>query len=139
MRLRGAHHRHCNSKAFYMRNGAPVEVRIDGQIMVDTACFRKINPNYFGPAVIDLDHGFELSADYERIDYVSSDEASSEASSDNTLIVTSFELASETSPDQPAGGVVEQAGTTDEYLLICCPTVPGFSLKDKLWGKILPF
>ena len=29
------------------------------------------------------------------------------------------------------------AETTDKLLLICCPTVLGFSLKDKMWGKIL--
>ncbi len=137
MNLRSGHHRYCNGSAFYMRDGERVEVRIDGRIMVDAACFRKMNPNYFRPTVIDFDHGIDLSAYLEPFDYASSDEASSGASSDSASIATSFELASETSPDQPEGSVVEQAETTDEYLLICCPTVPGFSLKDKLWGKIL--
>jgi hypothetical protein len=27
----------------------------------------------------------------------------------------------------------------EDELLICCPTVPGFSLGDKLWGEILSF
>jgi len=32
---------------------------------------------------------------------------------------------------------MRQAEIIDELLLICYPTVPGFSLKDKMWGKIL--
>ncbi|PMD60205.1 P-loop containing nucleoside triphosphate hydrolase protein [Hyaloscypha bicolor E] len=109
MSLRGTYHRCYNGSAFYVRDGQQVEVRIDGRIMVDAACFRKMNPNYFRPT------------------------ASSEASSDDGSIVTSFDLASETSPDQCEGSVVGQAETTDEFLLICCPTVPGFSLRHKLW------
>jgi hypothetical protein len=104
--------------------------------MVNAAYFRKMNPNYFRPTVLDLDHRFDLSA-WDPLDYESSDEASSEASSDDGSISTSFDLVSPTSPDQPEGSVVGQAETTDELLLICCPTVPGFSLKDKMWGKIL--
>src|SRR5450432_3051885 len=132
MSLRGAHHRYCNGSAFYMRDGELVEVRIDCRIMVDAACFWKMNPNYFRPTVfIDLDHGYDLSAFLGLSWEVLSDEASSEASSDDASIATSFNLVSETPPDQPEGSVVEQAETTDECLLICCPTVLGFSLKDK--------
>jgi hypothetical protein len=137
MSLRGTHHRYCNGSAFYVRDGQQVEVRIDSRIMVDAAYFRKMNPNYFRPTVLDLDHRFDLSAYWDPLDYESSDEASSEASSDSGSITTSFDLASPTSPFQPEGSVVGQAETTDELLLICCPTVPGFSLKDKMWGKIL--
>jgi hypothetical protein len=103
-----------------------VEVRIDSRIMVDAAYFRKMNPNYFRPTVLDLDHD-------------SSNEASSEASSNDGSIATPFDLASETSPAEPEGSVVGQAETIDELLLIYCPIVPGFSLKDKIWGKILLF
>jgi hypothetical protein len=119
-----------------MRDGEPVEVHIDGRIMVDAACFRKMNPNYFKPTVIDFDHEFDFSTFFESFWDASSDEDSSEASSDDASSATSF--ASETSSDQPEGSVVGQAEITDEYLLICCPTVPGFSLKDKIRGKIFP-
>jgi hypothetical protein len=138
MNLRGAHYRYCNGSAFYMREGEPVEVYIDCRIMVNATCFRKMNPNYFRPTVvIDRDHGYDLSPFLELSWEVLSDGASSEASSDDALTVTSFDLASETAPDQSESSVVEQAETTDECLLIYCPTVPGFSLKDKMWGKIL--
>ncbi|XTI91278.1 hypothetical protein V2W45_1459734 [Cenococcum geophilum] len=107
MSLRGTHHRYCNGSAFYVRDGQQVEVRIDSRIMVDAAYFRKMNPNYFRPTVLDLDHRFDFSASWDPLDHESSDEASS--------------------------SVVGQAETTDELLLICCPTVLGFSLKDKMW------
>ena len=32
--------------------------------------------------------------------------------------------------------VVESAGMAHEYLLICCPTVLGFSFENYSWGKI---
>jgi hypothetical protein len=54
----------CNGKAFYIREGEPVQVRIDGRIMVDAAFFRKVNPNYFRPTVIDVDHAFDLHLAY---------------------------------------------------------------------------
>lgn len=80
MSLRGTHHRYCNGSAFYVRDGQQVEVRIDSRIMVDAAYFRKMNPNYFRPTVLDLDHRFDFSASWDPLDHESSDEASSEAS-----------------------------------------------------------
>lgn len=134
MSLMGANHCHCNGNAFYMRDGEPVEVRIDSRIMVDAVWFRKMNPNYFRSTAMDLDHGIDISAFMLPFEYGSSVETSSEASdtssADDASIATSFDIE---------GSVVEQAEMTDECLLLCCPTVPGFSLKDKLWGKILPF
>jgi hypothetical protein len=44
----------------------------------------------------------------------------------------SFDLASESPYNQPKGSIIKQAEMPDEYLLICCPIVPGFILKDKL-------
>jgi len=134
MSLMGANNCHCNGNAFYMRDGEPVEVRIDSRIMVDAVWFRKMNPNYFRSTAMDLDHGIDISAFMLPFEYGSSVETSSEASdtssADDASIATSFDIE---------GSVVEQAEMTDECLLLCCPTVPGFSLKDKLWGKILPF
>jgi hypothetical protein len=58
-----------------------------------------MNPHYFRPTVLDLDHRFDFSASWDSLDYESSDEASTEASSDDGSIATSFDLASPTSPD----------------------------------------
>ena len=97
MSLRGTHHRYCNGSAFYVRDGQQVEVRIDGRIMVDAAYFRKMNPNYFRPTVVDLDYRFDISAFLEPFWDTYSYEASNEACSDDVSTATSFDLASETS------------------------------------------
>jgi hypothetical protein len=102
--------------------------------MVNTACFRKINLNYFKQTVINLDffHRFDLLAYIKPFDYASSNKAFSKASFNNVLIIISFNLANKDPLNQPKGSVVKQAEMPHKYLLICCPTVLGFSLKDKL-------
>jgi hypothetical protein len=100
MNLRGAHHRYYNGSAFYIHEGEPVEVYINYRIMVNTACFRKINLNYFRPTVvINRDHGYNLLAFLKPSWEVLSNKASSEASSDDASITISFDLVSKTSPD----------------------------------------
>jgi hypothetical protein len=132
MRLRGTHHRQCNGKAFYKRDGELVEVHIDGRIMVDAAFFRKTNPNYFRSTALDFGDATDLFKYAVPLYDISVDNAS-ESSFGEASNVTSFELVGETPLNQ------EQAEIADENLIICCPTVPGFSFKDKLWGKILSF
>jgi hypothetical protein len=34
---------------------------------------------------------------------------------------------------------IEPIQLEDDELLICCPTVPGFSLNNKLWDEVLSF
>jgi len=87
--------------------------------MVDAAFFRKMNPNYFRPAVIDLDDAVDLWEASSFSNYTSPDDGSSDISSDKAL-----------------SDIVEPAHITEDDFLICCPTVPGFSFSDKLWGKI---
>jgi hypothetical protein len=141
--LIGSHHRHCRGAAFVVRDGEQIEVAVDSRIMVDAAFFRKMNPNYFRPMVIDLDGGFDF---WEGFTYcVSSDDSSSDTPSDEGLSDassslassdTSFDLATDgTAPDPSENNIVEPAHITEEDFLICCPTVPGFSFSDKLWGK----
>ena len=48
------HHRHCQGKAFYMKDGEAVTVSVDSRIMLDAAFFRKMNPNYVRPQLIEL-------------------------------------------------------------------------------------
>ncbi|KAG9230113.1 hypothetical protein BJ875DRAFT_546439 [Amylocarpus encephaloides] len=128
----GANHCHCNGNAFYLRDGEPVEVRIDSRIMVDVAWFRKMNLNYFKSTVIDIDYWYDISAFLSPFEYESSVETSSEASgtfsTDDASIVTSFDIK-----DSVAG----QDEMVDECLLLYCPTVPGFSFKDKLWVEFV--
>jgi hypothetical protein len=91
-----------------------------------------MNPNYFRLTVLDLDYRFDFSASWDPLDYKSSNKASSKTSSNNSSIVISFNLVSPISPNQPEGSAVGQAETINELLLIYCPIVLGFSLKDKI-------
>ena len=107
MDLRVARLCEYNGNAFYKRNGELVEVRIDGRIMVDTA-FRKIHPHHFKSTVLDTN--------------------------DVKDITRCFKISGNVR--QPNSVVVEPADMVHENLLICCPTMPGFSFKHDLWGKI---
>jgi hypothetical protein len=117
-----------------MRDREPVKVRINGRIMVNTAGFQKINPNYFKLTVINLDfvHRFDILVYIKPFSYVFFDKDSSKASSDDASITTSFDLASKSPYNQLRGSIIKRAKMPDEYLLICCPTVLGFTLKNKL-------
>ena len=129
-----------------MCDGEQIEVVVDSRIMVDATFFRKMNPNYFRPGVIDLDDAVDLWESFSFPNLTSSDVASSDTSSDKTSSDTSsnsassdtsFDLtADETAPDPSESNIVEPAYITEDDFLICCPTVPGFSFSDKLWGKI---
>ncbi len=112
--LIGSHHRHCRGKAFYIRERRTVEFFVDSRIMVDAAFFRKINPNYSRPHITE-------AADMESID----------------LSLFMFNV-SESEPDNHVqSNGREPADMKENDLLICSPTVYGFSFNDKIWGEIL--
>lgn len=123
---KGTNHCYCNGTAFYKRDGELVQVRVDGRIMVDAAFFRKMNPNYFRSTDGALEDAIDMSACFDWYPFSESD-YESEAPSEEASISTTFDLESEV--------LLEQGDMAS--LLICSPTVPGFSLKDKLWGKTL--
>jgi hypothetical protein len=112
----GAHHRHCRGTAFYMKEGEAVKVSVDSRVMLDAAFFRKMNPNYTRPQPNELVK--------KKTDNDGFFEIFSESSSKRTL-------------DQIKDNGVEPTEIEETDLLICCPTVPGFSLGDKLWRTIV--
>ena len=75
--------------------------------MIDAEFFKKINPNYSRPKVIECWDLWELANDPAFVKIVPP------AESDNRKRVC----------------------LSDEDLLICCPTVPGFSFNEKQWGE----
>ena len=104
--LKGTHHRHCRGIAFVMEDGAPVKVFIDSRIMIDAKFFKKMNPNYSRPTVIECFDVWGFADDPAFVKIVPP------ATSDS----------------------IKRTYLSHDDLLICCPTVPGFSLEDKLWG-----
>jgi hypothetical protein len=108
--LTGSHHRHCHGPAFFMRRGRPVRVAINSEVMIDAAFFTEMNPN----------GGSRLSVTEPQWVMNSS---------------TVWHLSGERSLHQIKSICTKLLDLTEEELLICCPTVPGFSLGTKSWGK----
>jgi len=112
----GAHHRHCRGTAFYMKDGVAVKVSVDSRVMLDAAFFRKMNPNYTRPQPDEL--------------------VEKKTGKDGCFEIFS-ESSSQRSLDQIKDNGLEPTKIDDKDLLICCPTVPGFGLGDKLWRMIV--
>ncbi len=87
---------------------------VNSQIMINTTFFWKVNPNYSRLYITELvDSEMELALDRDFI----------------------FRQV-----EEPADEIQSSKGLADikkNDLLICCPTVLGFSLNDKIWGEIL--
>jgi hypothetical protein len=106
--LIGVHHRHYQGEAFYVREQEVIKKSINSRIMIDAAFFWKMNPNY------------------------------SRCTSKKTRnIVRAWRNGTldKLSDNQVMSGSIELATMKEEDLLICCPTMLGFSFSDKLWGK----
>ncbi|KAL5349005.1 hypothetical protein ACLOAV_006431 [Pseudogymnoascus australis] len=58
--LIGTQHRQYRGKAFQMKKNKPVEIFINSRIMVDTATFQEINPNYTRPSIFKSPNSVEL-------------------------------------------------------------------------------
>ena len=100
-------HRHCQGIAYYMRNDQPVQVTVNSRIMLDPEFFREMNPNYRRPCI---EENRSQSVFFDMDD----------AKERSNIINGRSSKAAELAPDE---------------LLICCPTIPGFSLDSKQWRK----
>jgi hypothetical protein len=85
--------------------------------MVDAVFFRKMNPNYSRPRII---------------------ESAKQDSSNITYIRLGGEDNSTNKTDKITSSGKEPTELEEHELIICCPTVPGFSFSDKLWCNTLP-
>ncbi|PWW76948.1 P-loop containing nucleoside triphosphate hydrolase protein [Tuber magnatum] len=138
--LKGMHYKYYKGLAFFKRKRGVVRVNVNGRIMVDPSTFRRINPNY------------RMSPVKESSTYSSSGTANAEDDSEN-------ENEDEDDPDGKIKLVGATPGAakkklletgktaesikdalvpeemTEEQLLLCSPTVLGFSFGDKLWAE----
>lgn len=107
--LWGVHHLQYYGNAFLMEKGEVVEVPLKGRIMVDAAFCREKNPNYVRPRISGLAE--EKSLDHGWF----------------TLV--------------PENGVKsngrEPSNMKEDDLLLCSPTVRGWSLGNKLWRDLV--
>ncbi|OCL12971.1 P-loop containing nucleoside triphosphate hydrolase protein [Glonium stellatum] len=108
--LIGTHHRQYEGKAFYMEKGKPTKLSVDGRIIVDPALFREYNPNYTKPSI---------------------DELRKHTNSD--MYAFNFSKPGEKKLNEVKSNGKEPAELKNDDLLICSPTVLGFSLNYKFW------
>ena len=117
--LIGSHFRHYNGTAFYMDKGLPVEFNVDGRVMIDAAFFQRINPNYSRLKITEPADSIP-TIDFWDILQFEGDNDQGEGFASDQVTSRNTEL---------------DAMTEDDYL-VCCPTVLGFSLANKQWGKL---
>jgi hypothetical protein len=112
--LIGTHHRYCCGKAFFMYEGDAILFPVNSRIMIDAAFFRKQNPNYSRPHITkSVDWAPDWDGFYNLCDLQSEPD------------------------DQVQSNGKRPEELKENELLTCCPTVLGFSLSDKIWGKSL--
>ena len=94
-----------------MKKGKPIEISIDGRIVVDAVMFQEINPNYVRPSVFKSTAG-------------------------TTSWEMTFEDSTNAQPDESTlRKGIDPNSLSDEDLLLCSPTVLGFALINQLWRK----
>jgi hypothetical protein len=97
-------------RAFYIEKEKVVEIFIKSRVVVDAAFFREENPNYARPSIKESDKG-SICIDLDEVSKISSSSAK--------------------------GNGMDPSKVSGEDLLICSPTIPGFSLGDRRWGEHL--
>lgn len=106
--LMGSHYREYKGVAFVQEKKGITRVSICGRIVVDASLFFEVNPDYTKP----------------RFDKY------------RTSSLDVWELTAE--PDKIGKHLPTPADLSDELLLVCSPTVLGFSLSTKQWRKSPP-
>lgn len=105
--LLGVHHLQYHGNAFFMEKGEVVEVPVKSRIMVDAAFFRENNPNYVRPRISGLTE--KKSLDNGWFSFVFDDEVKSNGRAPSEM--------------------------KEDDLLLCSPTVRGWSFGNKLWRE----
>jgi hypothetical protein len=99
-------------KAFYIEKEKVVEIFIKSRVVVDAAYFREENPNYARPSIKESDDG-------------------------SGWIFIDLDEPSEKSSSSAKGNGIDPSEVKGDDLLICSPTLPGFSLGNSRWGEYL--
>lgn len=114
--LVGKHTQRCNGSAFIMKDGEPIKMNINSCVGVHAAFFKVMQPNYSRPRVHD-----RLAP---RTDGISIIDLDSLLSDDRIRDVEKLRSNS-----------TELHQLSEDELLICSPTVHGFSFQEKLFSE----
>jgi hypothetical protein len=98
-----------------MHKGLPNKFPVDSRIMIDTVFFREANPNYTMPYI-------EKSAPKK-------------STTGNEFMFFSIDDPSEKQSGRVNRSGKDPAEMMEDDLILCSPTVPGFSYRNKMWGE----
>jgi hypothetical protein len=112
--LMGVHHRQYQGDAFYMRKEQPIKAPINSRVMIDAVYFQEANPNYTRPRI---------------------SESGRQGSSDIAGILFWGDERSTNRSDQVKSNGRDPVEMKEDDLILCSPTVSGFSYSNKLWGE----
>ena len=115
--LKGIHHTAYQGLAHQKRKGEPFKFSVKGRIMVDPIAFKEHNPNYERPRVDGLSGRDILGI---RNDIL------------NDILTEGLGLTDDV---KHGGDKKKMSEMKDEEFLVCGPTVLGFSLDRRAWGK----
>lgn len=116
--LSGIHHTAYQGLAHQKRKGEPFKFSVKGRIMVDPIAFKEHNPNYERPRVDGLSGRDILGI---RTDVL------------HDILAEGLGL---TDDIKSTGDKNKTGEMKDEEYLVCGPTVLGFSLDRRAWGKV---
>ncbi|KAI5785369.1 P-loop containing nucleoside triphosphate hydrolase protein [Pyronema domesticum] len=141
----GAHYKYYEGMAYFRTQEGITKVNVRSRIMVDSLTFRKMNPGcgvrVSNPEDSDSDEDFGTPSN-STSPWKS---APAEANHMDSIIgsapslsykVTSFGIQlvrSDAKKERKTGVSLDPKDMTVEQLLICSPTIPGFSLGDKIY------
>lgn len=117
--LKGIHHTAYQGLAHQKRKGEPFKFAVKGRILVDPISFKEHNPNYERPRVEGLSGRDILGI---RNDIL------------HDILAEGLGLNDDLNRSEESTMADEMK---DEELLVCSPTVLGFSLDRRAWGKTL--
>ncbi|KAH8757124.1 P-loop containing nucleoside triphosphate hydrolase protein [Hyaloscypha finlandica] len=103
-------------KAFYIERGRVVEIFVESRVVVDPAYFREENPNYTRPSIKESNRG--PPPPLSSWTFIDLDEIDEEG------------------PSPAKGNGMDPSEVKGDDLLICSPTVPGFSLGNSRWVEL---
>ena len=114
--LVGTHTQRCDGSAFIMKDGEPMKMNINSCVGVDAAFFNAMQPNYSRPRVHD-----KLAPKTDGIAII---DLGSLFDDDRTRDM-----------EKLRGNSTELHQLSEDELLICSPTVRGFSFQEKLFSE----
>ena len=115
--LRGIHHCAYDGLAHKKVQGKPIKLTVKGRIMVDPSSFREHDPNYQRP----------------QIDGVAFEDMPRLRRSELHDIMAEPGTSQESRANANRG--IDPSGLRDDQLLVCSPTVLGFSLDRRVWAE----